>query len=527
MKKSLVIIFVTLLAILVSCNKEEKAQLDDLQSQNAELEGTVVEVADAPEVESGPLDIAFDRQYYWVDAAGSVTLNYSLSRPASLEAFAEEGWTATVSSQGGKDGSIVVSAPDPASPSVVTLKVTDGEGVTAESFIQIFIRNPYCNVASPRIEALAYNGFSDAQATLENFQKLADAGMTMITVEGEDLIFGPGWRRQCELAAQTGIKVVLFINYTAGLYSDDPENYKGLDALVAEAKQYPAVCAYQIADEPSTAIGNRLATAKQRINELDPAHPVYINLHPSGVSQAGMGAQTYEDYVEYFATVCNLEFISFDQYPVFRTGVQDGWYNSLDVVSSTAKRHGVPFWAFLLCSRLYNREDPTLENIRLQGNMNLVYGAQCNQFFVWKCLSDSDYAPFMNDGTYRQAYYDCQAYNREMHSRDFVFAGCVVSAVRHIGSDYYLHGPHLQKADLPEVINGIDADGSAVVSFLSNGGNEYVAICNKSWKEKLSVDIEFTREVYTVDREGEFHAQAPGKAQFTIDEGDMLVVKWR
>lgn len=105
---------------------------------------------------------------------------------------------------------------------------------------------------------------------------------------------------------------------------------------------------------------------------MDPARPVYINLHPSTVSPAGMGALTYEEYVDYFASVCDLEFITFDQYPVLLTGVEDSWYRSLDVVSSTAKKYGVPFWTFLLCIRLQHRADPTLENIRLQGNINLA-----------------------------------------------------------------------------------------------------------------------------------------------------------
>lgn len=260
---------------------------------------------------------------------------------------------------------------------------------------------------------------------------------------------------------------------------------------------------------------------------MDPARPVYINLHSSTVSPAGMGALTYEEYVDYFASVCDLEFITFDQYPVLLTGVEDSWYRSLDVVSSTAKKYGVPFWTFLLCSRLQRRADPTLENIRLQGNINLAYGSQCNQFFVWKCLSDSDYAPIMHDGTYREVYYDVKEYTREMRGREFVFAGGTVFNLRHIGSDYFMHGTHLNKSDLSEAIANITSDGSAVVSFIGNSGNEYAVVCNKSWQEKLTVGIEFTREVYTIDREGVFSGHQPGLTSFTIDEGDFLAVKLR
>ena len=519
--------FLLILAVLLSsgCNKDLKEQLDQLQGRVAELQGSVKEMPDAAGKIISDNRITFDKNFYWVDAAGSVSVHYTLENPAEVEVAAEQGWLAEVTKQSDKEGDITVTAPDPASPGIITVKATGEGGASTESMVQIFVRNPYASAPHPRIETLAYNCFGTDLATPENFQKLAEAGMTMLTVEGEDLIDGPYWRNQCQMAQQVGVKVILFINYTAGLYSDDPENYKGLDALIAETKDIPAICAYQIADEPHTDKAYRLAAAKKRINELDPARPVYINLHPSTVSQAGMGAVTYEAYVDYFARVCDLEFITFDQYPVLLTGVEDSWYHSLNVVSSTAKKYGVPFWTFLLCSRLQRREDPTLENMRLQGNINLAYGSQCNQFFVWKCLSDSDYAPIMGDGTYREVYYQVKEYTREMRNREYIFAGGTVFNVRHIGSDYYLHGTHLDKSDLPEAIGDIRADGSALVSFIGNCGNEYVVVCNKSWQDKLSVDIDFTREVYTIDREGNFSFQQPGQARFTIDEGDFLAVK--
>lgn len=519
---------IVLTSLAIACNKEQQRQLAELQGQKEAIESSVKEMAEAQQPAVNDFEITFDKEYYWIDAGGSVTLHYTLAQTASLSVSVGEGWSATIAPAGETAGDITVTAPDPASPGIVKIQAIVDGGATAETFVQLFVRRPYTNVPSPRIESLAYNGLRDGHATEYHFQKIVDAGMTILTVEGEDEIFGPGWRDQCLLAEKVGLKVVLFINYTAGLYSDDPENFKGLDALVNEAKQYKAICAYQISDEPSTVLGPRLAVAKKRINELDPEHPVYINLNPSGGSVENMGALTYAQYVEYFATYCDLEFITFDQYPVYFTGVQDAWYEALEVVSSTAKRHGVPFWAFLLCSRIPRREDPTLENMRLQGNMNLAYGAQCNQFFVWRCLSTSDYAPFMNDGTYiEKAYNDCRDYNREMHNREFVFAGCDVHLVRHIGHDYYQHGTYLDNSDLPEAISDISTGGNAVVSFLGNNGNEYVVICNKSWQEKLTIDINFTREVYTIDREAVFEKQNPGITRFMIDEGDMIVFKYR
>ena len=471
------------------------------------------------------LSIAFDDEFYWVDASGSVRVHYNLSRPASVEVLTEGGWAASVSVQDGEEGDILVSAPDPASPSVVRVRLTDVEGGTAESFIRMLVRKPYRNVASPRIETMAYNGFNDYLATEENFQKLVEAGITMLSVEGDYVELD--WRKQCRLAEKYGIKVVLFIGYSSGCYIINPENDTVLENKIREAEQYPAVCAYQICDEPGTYVGPSLALVRKRIGELAPGHPTYINLNPSGGSAEGMGAKTYEDYVEYFASVCDLELISFDQYPVYEWGVEDEWYHALEVVSATARRHSIPFWAFLLSCREWYRADPCLENIRLQGNMNLAYGAQCIQFFVWKATSGTNYAPIMNDGEYKPVYYDCKEYNRELHNREFIFAGGDVWKVRHTGLDSYKYGTFLTPADYPEAIGDMSIDGDALISFIGNNGNEYVAVCNKSWQEKLPVELTFTRTVYTIDRNGGFTEQQPGTSAFEIEEGDMLVVKWR
>ena len=512
-----------LAALATACNKDDKALVDQLQDQKDELANIEKELPGASDPVPSDFNITFDRDCYWVDAAGSVTVHYTLAQPAAIEAIIQAGWSVAVVPVGEKEGNITLTAPDPASPGILTLKATTPGGATAESFAQVFVRKPYGNTQSPRIDALAYNGFSPHLATEENFRKLGEAGITMITVEGDF----DNWQDQARLAEATGIKIVLFINYHGGLYSDDPVNYKGLDELVNEAKQYPAICAYQIADEPHTDIAYRLAVAKARIEELDPDHPVYINLHPSSVSPAGMGAVTYEEYVEYFANVCNLKFITFDHYPTYIWGIEDCWYKSLNTVYASSRKRGIPFWAFILSCREWTRVDPNVENMRLQGNINLAYGAQCNQYFVWKATSGTDYAPIMETGEYKPVYYDVQEYNREMHNREFIFAKCDVRKVRHIGYNAYIHGYGFVKSDLPEAISDITADDCALVSFIGNSGNEYVVVCNKAYDKKLNVDATFTRSVYTIDREGAFTEQDPGTTRFTVDEGDMLVIKWK
>lgn len=345
----------------------------------------------------------------------------------------------------------------------------------------------------------------------------------MLTIESSD-----NWLEQLDLAHKYGMKGVLFVNGPAGDYFRNHSDTK-LSDIIAIAKNHPALAGYQIFDEPHLMYLNQMKVEKARVEELDPnpEHPVYVNMGPSNASEETYGVKEFEDYVEILVSDLDLKFISFDQYPVYEGYIDPSWARTLDVIFKAAKRHNIPFWAFTLCCWEWYRETPTLENIRLQCNVNLAYGAQVNQFFEYRATSGTNFAPLMNDGTYKPVYYECKEYNRELHNREFIFAGSSVFKVRHIGHDYYLHGTHLDKSDLPEAIADITADGSVLVSFTGNAGNEYVLVCNKSWQEKRRVDIVFTREVYTIDREGVFSGHQPGRTSFTIDEGDFIAVKLR
>ena len=133
----------------------------------------------------------------------------------------------------------------------------------------------------------------------------------------------------------------------------------------------------------------------------------------------------------------------------------------------------------------------------------------------------------MNDGTYTAAYDYCQAYCREMHNRGFVFAGCNVKQLRSKNSfGTYLYS--FTAADLPAQINEMKIDGEAVVSFIENGGNEYVVVVNGSWQNHCTIDAEFDGLVYSIDHDGVFTEHPGGsKASFDVEGGDMMVFKYR
>ena len=529
MKRRLILLLtaIVLATLMAGCNKEDKSRLEQLQQDLARLEEqdlpTVPEPTQTTPPEAGAFAFTFDKSGYGIDASGTISIAYSLPEAATVEVSAKDGWSATATSGSATRGEITVTAPDPASPAEIVATATTADGRRTAVTLPITIRDPYTDATRETVKAMAYYALNTYLATDEHFRKMAECGMDMLSIESDD-----NWLEQLDLAHKYGMKGVLFVNGPAGDYYRNNEDTRLTD-IIEVAKNHPALAAYQIFDEPHLKYLNQMKVSKARVEELDPNpdHPVYINIGPSNASEATYGVKEFEEYVETIVSECNLKFITFDQYPVYQGYIDPSWPRTLDIVFKTAKRYNIPFWAFTLCCREWYREDPTLENIRLQCNVNLAYGAQVNQFFVYRATSGTNLAPLMNDGTYTVAYDYCKAYNREMHNRGFVFAGCNVKQLRSKG----IFGAYLNNfsaMDLPAQIKDMQIEGDAVVSLIENKGNEYLVVVNGSWQNHCTIDVEFNTLVYSIDHDGVFtEHQGGSKASFDMEGGDMMVFKYR
>lgn len=528
MKRILTVIALALL-LAASCSKQQPLDLERLQASKEGLESksvTLPDAANAADPGQDAFSISFDAERYGVDAGGSVTIGYSLQEAAHLEAAASQLWKVEFRTVSDTEGQVVVSAPDPAPAPDIVLTATTADGRRTAVKLPLMVRRPYSEATRTDIQALAYYALNAATGTDANFEKMADAGINMVTVEQYD-----DWPRQLDLAAKYGLKAMLFVNGAAGDYYRNPSS-KALDNIINQSKDHPALFGYQIFDEPRLTDIKQISFEKTRIEELAPGKPVYVNLHPCSASAMALGTASYEEYVERLVDECSLEMISFDEYPVYPGRISPTWYKSLSVVSKIAKATGLPFWGFLascwinLEAQTTPREQPTLENMRLQGNTILAYGAQVIQCFTWQSYSGTSYAPIMRSGEYTEAYDDLKAYLEQMHSRAWVFSGSRVDKVRSLGNMFLQPWTQeLRAEDLPQQISGIKAGSEAIVSFIENCGNRYVVIVNQDWTGKLNLDIEFTQMVYSIDIGGNFCEQMPGRHRFTVDEGDILVIK--
>ena len=532
------IILIVAIALFASgCNQNDKLKVQQLEEELTALQGQPHSVPDVQDIVEPAMDqfcFEFDAPGYGIDAGGSVSIGYSLPVDSTVEVETYGDWTVSVNATDGRTGSIVVTCPDPAVPVDIVVKATAPDGRETAAGLPILVRDPYTDATRTDIPALAYYCFNRDLATDYNFKMMADAGFNMLTIEYVD-----NWQEQLELAHKYGMKGVLFINGPAGEYYRSGGTSALLAEVIGVAKNYPALYGYQIADEPILNDVAQFEYETEAVTALDPEHPVYINMYPATPSYWSPTPESYRELVETYTTRCKLKFITFDQYPVWITGVELSWRTSLNIIRDISRQHGIPFWAFTLSCREWKREDPTIGNIRLQCNTNLAYGAQVNQFFVYHNTSGTNLAPLLSgwarnpDGTYTEypttytPLYDyCKAYNTEMHNRGYVFADSDVYKVCHT----YASAPGdvaLLASDIPPQMSDFTTSDQMLVSFVKNKGNLYLVAVNQSWQSPVTVDVTFTEMVYVIDHDGNFIEMQPGEAHLNVEEGDMLVIKYR
>ena len=529
MRKLVCIILVVLLA--VCCSKDEE-RLAQLERELAELQGKEPSVPGASEIippEDGPFAFAFDAACYGVDAGQSVSIKYSLPAASSLEINTKDGWTAVQKATSDTEGEIVVTAPDPASPTEIVATATTASGRSTAVTLPVMLRDPYSDATRPRIDALGYYSFKPWNATPENFRKLADAGLNMVTVETGD----EGWQEQIICAGEAGLKVLPILIDRTWNYYNHPDTDQSMAEAVNWLKNRPEVFAYHMFDEPGVSVAPMLKMVKEKIEELDPTHPVYVNFGPEA-STTWMGVDTYYEYVNTLADYLDLKQLSFDIYPIYPGRIQSNWHKCLEIMADAAKRHGVPLWTFAAScwinkeQPIQTREKPNKMNILLQLYTSLAFGSQLVQYFTIQDYGGTDFAPIMRDGTWTQAYDYLKDANLEMQKRAFVFKGSNVTKVRQAG-EQVSHEMQLSVLDLPEAIEEIYIypPGSVTVSFLENNGNRYIALVNNYWSAVQQVRLVLNEPVYCIDSEADFTLLEPGENHLEIPMGGMMVLKIR
>ncbi|MBQ7253191.1 MAG: hypothetical protein IJS30_00760 [Bacteroidales bacterium] len=531
MRKLPIIFFAALALLSVSCDKESQRQVEQLQNSLTQLEkeadGIGLPAAVTPGTETGTdYSFIFNSPKYGVDAGGNVVVEYSLPEPSTVDVSTNGGWSVRVNALSDTQGEIIIVAPDPASPCEIVATARTESGKSVAAVVPVMVRDPYSDATRTSANLLGYYNFKPQWATQDNFFKLADAGLTSVTVECGDYDF----REQINRAWKAGMKSLAIIGFAGSGWASDPDHYTYLDNLVGYLKQQPGLLGYHICDEPNVDEIPRLRRIREKIESLDPDHPVYINLNPEG-SKSSLGTDTYREYIEAFARDCGVKFISFDMYPILPDGTyMKRWHYCLRTVADVCHRYGIPFWAFAAScwidkeSGVIVRGRPSMENLRLQAYTDMAYGAQLVQFFTIQQYGGTSLSPILATGEWTEAYDYLKEACLQIQKRGYVFNGCNVEKIRFC-REPAAESLNLAQKDLPEQIASLETNGAAMVSFLENRGNRYIAIVNQSYTSKISAQVTFNEMVYTIEQDGSFVERQSGSSEFTIDEGDLMVIK--
>ena len=317
-----------------------------------------------------------------------------------------------------------------------------------------------------------------------------------------------------DAAARNGIDVIISF----------PQIKDSTESAVALIKDHPALYAYHLKDEPDTSDFDWLADLSDKIGELDPLHPCYINLLPNWA----WGVEEYADKIEMFASEFDMPFYSFDNYPVVEedgvVSVRPDWYRNLEEFSAMSRRHGKSFWGFAL-AKAHSISDPwsdavypepTLGQLRLQVFSNLLYGAQAIQYFNFTGIVDPVTCEKL------PAYDLVKQVNSEVRAYSPVFAGCSVLGVWHVG-DSIPYGTKPLEIMPHKKVKSLQISGNGgVVALIENGSQTYLAIQNRSCTETATLDISFSSPVHHVSIRKE---ESMKELHAVVQPGDVVVIR--
>lgn len=109
----------------------------------------------------------------------------------------------------------------------------------------------------------------------------------------------------------------------------------------------------------------------------------YVNLMPNYAGETLLG-NDYGAYCDKVVQNCGLDFISYDNYSYYVTGLnEDRFYSNLEDISRAAKRNEVPFVNVILGSTFLVYGQTSDYSIHVQGWSTLAYGGRGISYFVF------------------------------------------------------------------------------------------------------------------------------------------------
>ncbi len=224
--------------------------------------------------------------------------------------------------------------------------------------------------------------------------------------------------KELDVAQQHGLRAQLTDGLLSPATLDNPEQRAKLDALIERVRRHPALYAYHILDEPSTAQFPALRQIVEYLRQLDPAHLAYINLFPTYASNEQLGTKgdvvtAYNEHLSQFIRVVKPELISYDHYQFMKSGDMEQYFLNLSLIQKAAQKAKLPFLNIVqAASWAPPVRVPNANEMRYLVYTTVAYGAQGISYYIY-CCPNHEGGIANADGTPTLLYDALKSYNRE------------------------------------------------------------------------------------------------------------------
>lgn len=333
-------------------------------------------------------------------------------------------------------------------------------------------------------------------ATDEAMARIAAANFTVAVCEGG--------RTSLDLAHKHGLKGMIADSRITARPAGGPEFEGGLDAVVADYSDHPALWGYFITDEPNAAQFENLGAINRRLIERDPDRVPFINLFPTYASPQQLGTDTYEQHVEAFMQKVQPKVLSYDHYAVMQNGQRADYFENLEIIRRAGLKYDTPFVYVLLSVPHFSYRDPSEEDLRWQVYTALAYGARGIVYFTYVSPPETkDYegwgeAIVTTDGQPTRKYAQVRQINAEVKT-----LGATLLTLKSTGVYHTAPVPQgalaLPAADLIANVTG----GELVIGhFCNDAGQRYAMLVNRSPLASAEVSITFSHGVKLAELSG-------------------------
>ena len=366
------------------------------------------------------------------------------------------------------------------------------------------------------IPIVAYYGIPLKYSNVNRFKEFKEAGFDVSICFYNDTPVDT-LLRILDDAQKSGIQLLI----SSGWVSVQP--HVGIPRL----KNHPALYGYFLQDEPWPTDIQETTQRYKAMARQDTKKPTYVNLLPDygdGMPRK-IKMPPYKQYLQQ-ASAIGLPFISFDFYPIMKSGIRNTWYSCLEDVRQESLRTGKPFWAFALCTPHCDYPQPTIESLRLQIYSNLAYGAQAIEYFTYwtpKPTDDWDFhdAPISIDGRRTKNYSLVKRMNQELRNLLPLFDKAEIQTVNHM---VRIPEGTTRIQRIPTNIKKLKITGrqGAIISTFKKDGHLYMAIVNKDYQSDMKLYISAKRNVTMLTKQLK---ETTIKSNYKIGGGDILLFK--